>query len=125
MLVDGWTDGRYRAFITSVIRSGFRRFPNKYKVLKNAIVGRKLNPSSGKMATFYTCAKCKGEFTSTNIEVDHKKPVVDPKEGFIDWDTFISRLYCPVANLQVLCKPCHKKKTATEKVKRVKAKEKP
>lgn len=116
--VEGWTDARFRSFITSAIRGGFRRFPNKYAALKNALTGRKLNPASGKMANHYKCAKCKKEFTSTNVQVDHKKPVVDPKEGFVDWNTYIERMYCSIKNLQVLCKPCHKTKTLAERKKR-------
>ena len=48
--VEGWTEGRFRSFITSAIRSGFRRFPNKYVVLKNAFTGRKKNKASGRLA---------------------------------------------------------------------------
>ncbi len=115
-----WTEGRYRSFVTSVIRSGFRRWPQKYKVLKNNCVGRRINPASGKMAMFYKCAECGGEFTSTNVQVDHYEPVVDPVKGFVDWDTFIERLFCEENNLQVLCKKCHSVKTKEEKTKRTK-----
>ena len=52
------------------------------------------------------------------MEVDHIEPVVDPKEGFISWDVFIDRLFCERANLQAVCKPCHKVKTQKEKKKR-------
>jgi len=119
-VVEGWTEARYRTFITTCIRSGFRRFPNKYKVLKNAARGQKINKATGRMAMHYECAKCHNLFPATGVQVDHKKPVVDPKIGFVDWNTFIDRLYCSISNLQVLCKGCHKKKTNAEKAKRVK-----
>jgi 5-methylcytosine-specific restriction endonuclease McrA len=49
------------------------------------------------------------------VEVDHIIPVVDPKVGFVDWNTFIERLFTERDNFQTLCKPCHKKKSRAEK----------
>lgn len=110
-----WTEGRYRSFVTSCIRSGMRRWPPKYEVLKEAFTGQKVNKNSGRLAKHYRCARCKGDFTQTGIQVDHKSPVVDPKVGFVSWDVFIERLFCEASNLQVLCKPCHKEKSREEK----------
>lgn len=67
------------------------------------------------MAAHYTCAECKYEFPAKEVQVDHISPVVVPSEGFVSWDKFITRLFCDKQNLQVLCKPCHKNKTAEEK----------
>lgn len=108
-----WTEGRFKAFITSTIRSGFRRWPVKFDVLKNALVGKEVNPKTGRMANMYKCKKCKGKFTSKEVQVDHIKPVVG-KEGFISWDKFIENLFCEEKNLQVLCLPCHKEKSKKE-----------
>jgi 5-methylcytosine-specific restriction endonuclease McrA len=113
--VEGWTEGRMKSFITSTIRGGFRRFPNKYVVLKESQTGRKTNPSSGKLAMHHQCASCRGEFTSANIQVDHISPIVDPKVGFTSWDDFIENLFCKVENLQALCKSCHAIKTKEER----------
>lgn len=113
-----WTEGRYRSFVTSAIRGAFRRWPPKFKVLKNAQTTKKINKSSGKMAMHYKCAVCKKQFTSTNVQVDHILPVVDPETGFVDWDTFIDRMFCEEENLQVVCKPCHLKKSKEERKKR-------
>ena len=49
------------------------------------------------------------------MEVDHIKPVVDPKKGFTTWDDFIDRLFCEKKNLQALCRGCHAKKTKEER----------
>lgn len=115
--VEHWTDGRHRAFITSALRAAFRKFPNKFIALKNAFVGRSKNKRTGRDAAHYKCASCKKFYVATDIEVDHINPVVCTTDGFINWDVYIDRLYCPVDNLQVLCKPCHKKKTANERSK--------
>lgn len=115
---DEWTEGRLRSFITSTLRGGMRRYPPKWQALKAAFVGKKINPKTNRVSMHYKCNGCKKDFPSKEVEVDHIKPVVDPVKGFVSWDEFISRLYCKVSNLQVLCKTCHKKKTDKEKLKR-------
>lgn len=113
-----WTEGRIKSFIVSVLRTGARRWPPKYECLQAACIGQKINPKSGRLAKHYTCAACQQEFPSKEVEVDHISPVVSVGDGFIDWNTFIQRLYCPIENLQVLCLTCHKKKTKLERASR-------
>ena len=115
-----WTDARFRSFVTSALRAASRRWPPKNKALKEAFVGRKENKKTGKLAMHYKCAKCKKHFVAADVQVDHIHPVVDPKVGFIGWDSFIDRIFCEIENLQVLCKPCHKVKTEKEKAERKK-----
>jgi 5-methylcytosine-specific restriction endonuclease McrA len=110
----GWTDGRTHAFIMAVLRAGTRRWPPKYRTLANAKTEKKVNVTSGRLAQHYECNACKQEFTSKNVEVDHREPVVDPLVGFTTWDEVIARLFCGEDNLQVLCKPCHKLKSKQE-----------
>jgi 5-methylcytosine-specific restriction endonuclease McrA len=121
-IVEGWTDKRYKSFIISLLRSGFRRFPNKHKVLlESRLPEKKLNIKTGRVGFHHRCAECKGEFPSKEVQVDHISPIVDPYYGFIDFDSFIKRLFCSVHNLQVLCKACHKIKTDKENNKRKKS----
>jgi 5-methylcytosine-specific restriction endonuclease McrA len=109
-----WTEGRLKAFITSALRGAFRRFPNKYETLKNAFVGKKINKKTNRLSAHYLCAGCKEEFPTSEVQVDHILPIVDPEIGFISWDEFIKNLFCPSNNLQVLCVSCHKQKTLLE-----------
>jgi len=118
--VKGWTEGRFRSFIFSVIRGGMRRYPPKFMCLNKAKVGKQINKASGRMAQHYKCNKCKEAFPQKEVQVDHKKPVVDPKAGFVDWNTYIDRMFCEDKNFQVLCKSCHKIKTQKEKLRRKK-----
>jgi hypothetical protein len=120
-----WSDGRLKSFITSTLRGGFRRYPPKFEVLKEAFWGKKVNSKTGRMAAHYVCAECKHEYPLKEVQIDHIEPVVVPKEGFVSWDKFIERLYCDKTNLQVLCKPCHKEKTANEKKERLNESPKP
>jgi ribosomal protein L44E len=115
-----WTAGRYRAFITSTLRGGFRRYPAKYEVLKEALWGKKLNSKTGRQCIHYTCNECKHEYPAREIQIDHIEAVVIPEEGFVSWDKFISRLFCSKENLQALCVTCHKKKTKEETERRKK-----
>lgn len=114
-----WTEARYRTFVVSALRAALRRWPPKYKVLKAAAVERKINALTGKMAMHYKCAACEEHFPATGVQVDHIKPVVDPKKGFVSWDVYIERIYCDAKGLQVLCKPCHASKTKAERNARV------
>ena len=115
-----WTEARFRAFIISALRAYMKRFPPKWKALKSATVGRLINKRSGRLAEHYRCASCDSFFVARDVQVDHIEPVVSPQEGFQDWWTYINRLYCEADNLQVLCKPCHKQKTAEERKERKK-----
>jgi 5-methylcytosine-specific restriction endonuclease McrA len=92
----------------------------KYKALKAAFAGRQVNAKTGKLAMHYRCAKCKKLFVAADVQVDHIKPVVDPKKGFTTWDVYIDRMFCEIENLQVLCKADHKVKTDQEKLERKK-----
>jgi len=117
-----WTEARFRAFIISALRAYMKRFPPKWKALKAASIGRVINKRSGRLAEHYKCASCEDNFVARDVQVDHIEPVVSPQEGFQDWWTYMNRLYCEAENLQVLCKPCHKQKTAEERKERVKNK---
>ena len=123
-MATSWTEGRKRAFITSVLRSGSRRWPPKYETLNAAHVGIRYNEKTKREGKHYLCAMCQGEYPSAQVQVDHTVPVIDPDIGFISWDVFIDRLYCGHENLQVLCKPCHKEKSKLENKGRTNARKK-
>lgn len=75
--------------------------------------------------------KLKEEFPDKKIKMealrdDHIEPVRDVKDGFVDWNTFIERMYCEEENFQTICKSCHavKTKKETEERKKWRAKKK-
>jgi 5-methylcytosine-specific restriction endonuclease McrA len=113
-----WTASRFRSFVVSALRTATRRWPPKFKALKAAYVGRKTNKKTNKLAMHYACAHCARHFVAVDVQVDHIFPVVSPQTGFVDWETYIGRMFCEKENLQVLCKPCHSVKTSLEKEER-------
>lgn len=110
-----WTAGKFRTFITGVLRSGFRKYPSKYETLKEASVGKQINKKTNRLAEHYRCAECKQVFPAKEVQCDHVSPVVDPIEGFVNWDVYIKRMFCGKENLQILCSTCHDKKSAEER----------
>jgi 5-methylcytosine-specific restriction endonuclease McrA len=110
-----WTEGRWRAFVTSALRSASRRYPPKYETLNDSKTEKKVNVKTGRLAQHYRCAECNDEFVAKDVEVDHIRPVIDPKRGFTSWDDYINRLFCDKKNMQTLCKECHLVKTKQEK----------
>lgn len=97
-------DDELKKFAVQALRRASYRWPNRSKALFNARVSRGL----------YECAHCKLQFKKKEVQLDHILPVVDIKDGFIDFDTFIKRLFCSVDNFAVLCKQCHSNKTQIE-----------
>ena len=65
----------------------------------------------------YTCECCgKVGLSGKGIRVDHIEPVIDPVEGFKNWDTYIKRLFCDAGGLMIMCIKCHNKKTKAENI---------
>ena len=108
-----WTVGRFRGFITSLLRSGTRRWPPKYRVLNAAKTTKKKNKLTGRVAQHYECNACKKDFPKKQVQVDHIQPIHHTRDE--SWDSFINMLFCNSDNLQVLCVVCHKVKTLKEK----------
>lgn len=101
----------FKSWMIATLRRASYRFPGRYMAHNASKVGRNK----------YECATCKGIFGRKDTKVDHIQPVVEPAVGFVDWNTFIERLYCPQEGYQVLCRECHDKKTAQEREVRVAA----
>lgn len=103
--------GRFNSFVTSILRSGSRRWGPKYSTLNDAKTEKKINPKSGRLAQHFRCNKCKKEFTAKDIQIDHITPIGYDKS----WDEFIEALFCERENLQALCTSCHLEKSKSER----------
>lgn len=107
-----WTEAEYVTFI----KNALRRVSWKWYPLNQC----KAKAKQGRNQ--YKCASCEGIFGNKDVKVDHVEPVVDPETGFVDWNTFIARLYVEQDGYQLLCKECHNKKTEAENARRKDAK---
>lgn len=110
--VDGWTSARYFSFIRSALRRAWSKYPNKFKVL-NAAKRRKLH-AKGKQKYEYECASCREFYANKNVQVDHIQSAGTLRD-YSDLPSFVSRLFCGVEGLQVLCFKCHTDKTNAER----------
>ena|SRR5665213_3139380 len=98
------TQPNLRHFLTNKLRRLSYQWPPRREAITRARTERGI----------YTCNICKGSFGPKEIQLDHINPVVDEEAGFIDWNTYIDRLFCSVEGFQVLCKTCHEAKTFLE-----------
>jgi 5-methylcytosine-specific restriction endonuclease McrA len=105
--------------MTSFIKSALRgaQWPPKYECIKEAFVEYGINPATGRKCKLHLCPDCKGLFPQAGMKADHIVPVVGP-EGFVNWDTFIARLYVEKEGFQAICKKCHEVKTKEENAQR-------
>lgn len=113
-MADPWNPVKVKNFIISLLRAGSRKWPPRSAVLNAAKTEKKINSKSGRLAQHYLCSTCVKDFPLTQIQVDHISPVIDPAMGFVDWNTYIQRMFCDEDNLQILCKSCHAVKSKEE-----------
>lgn len=110
--VEGWTQARYFSFLRSALRRAWTKYPNKYKCL-NAAKRRKTG-AKGKQKYEYECAECGEFYAGKNVQVDHIDSAGTLRD-FSDLPAFVSRLFCSLEGLQVLCFKCHQIKTNAER----------
>lgn len=103
---------QFRDWMKNTLRRAFFRYWERTKALQAARVDRGV----------YKCAGCSALSSVKGMHIDHISPVVDPAVGFVGWDVYVDRLFCPASNLQLLCKPCHTVKTERERGERKAAK---
>lgn len=110
------------AAIRGAVRRIFSRSPVVWEVLsegrREVPKYRKDGSRARKDAVQYLCQVCNQWVGSTKIAVDHIDPVIPADSTFLDWNTFIARLFCGKENLQRICDGCHYVKTQDERRRR-------
>lgn len=102
-----WTEARWRSFIVSLLRAGTMRWKPKHDAIKRAFIGYGLNPKTGHKCKLHRCEKCSGTFAQGDMVADHKQPVVGVEDGFIDWNTYIARMFVESDGFDAICVGCH------------------
>ena len=116
------TEAGFKSLIISALRDKSRWWKPKQKCIQKARVSKgmylcascnEIVPSTKK--GFYKTGKKAGKQKKIkNILADHIDPVIDPHIGFVDWNTYIGRMFIETG-WQAICGNCHKIKTAEEK----------
>lgn len=91
--------------LVNAARQGWRFSGNYNIVKKNA----KTKPG------WYNCAACKR--TTEKPKVDHIQAIGKQPSCMYDFGAWLTRLFCPIENLQVLCTQCHLEKTRIDRQK--------
>lgn len=104
-----YTEAEFWSFIRSALRQKSRRWAPIYQCMNDARRASK-DKSNPKLKWQYKCAKCRKWKPAKEVSVDHIVPAGSLRREE-DLARFVSMLFCEQDNLQVLCKPCHDKKT--------------
>lgn len=122
----------FRSWFINALRRMYRRFPPYYTKRNENKEIYYIPSKTGKpkKRIRFLCSVCNKKYDNKDIRVDHIDPVVDPKVGFPlkedgtdDWSMYISRLFCSIDNLDILCVNCHDIKTKSETIERKKARD--
>lgn len=105
-----------QGFIIPKLRNIARMWPEKNKARARAARKVKVGVfKNGKdeLRTMFECSACKEVFPKEETQMDHTEPVVEVS-GFVDWNTYISRLFCDANGYTCMCKSCHLIKSLSE-----------
>ena len=105
------------------LRESFKHSSLYYQTLAKA-KSEEVGPKGGAR---YTCYICDELFPPSKVEVEHVNDTVVPFDKFyyqVSEREYYNRMFCDKDNLSIVCKECHKGKTAEERILRKEAKKK-
>ena len=110
-----WTEARFKNFIISLIRQGTMRWRPKQACIEKTYAMDGKNPKTGRKCKLHLCPECQSLKSKGDMRADHIIPVVDPAVGFVDWNTYIARMFVEEEHFKAICVDCHKLKTTEER----------
>jgi hypothetical protein len=117
-----WTEAAFFAFLRSGLRNMSRRWRPLVCDALNRVRRKSISKKNPRLKWQYQCEKCGGWFSRKNVEVNHKDPC-GSMNCMEDLPGYVSRLFCEVEDLEVLCKKkCHAEHTRSIRKKPVTAK---
>jgi len=92
------------------VRSEWMSDPKKHAAIQKR--AERIRQADGRMKTMIRCEHCQQLFRRDEIQANHKKPVgtlLSTRSE--DVGDYRERMFCRVAELEALCRPCHQKHT--------------
>jgi len=110
-------DKKDEALCKNAVRSAIRKTFSRSAIYKDFLESKKIEWYAGKRRRVsYMCNHCKAKYSKKDIQVDHIVPIGHGVYNSLkDAYRYSVLVFCDASNLQVLCKPCHKLKTAEER----------
>jgi 5-methylcytosine-specific restriction endonuclease McrA len=108
------------SLIKGNLRRTFGRSELRQRLIQNAIVKGYHDPKRKAVKFWVRCETCGGMEAKSNVQVDHKIPVIPVDRTFEEMsvDEVIDRIWCDEKNLAIICAKCHDKKTSEENAER-------
>lgn len=101
--------------IKGALRRVFSRSELRRSILQSAII-KHSDSKRKRVKTWVKCEQCGCPEAISNVDVDHKIPVV-PINSSLDkmpFEELVNNIWCDEKNLQILCSQCHDEKSAAE-----------
>ncbi len=105
-----------RNLLKGAMRRVFSRSDLRRGLIESSIIKGHKDPKRKAVKFWVKCEVCGKLEAKSNVQVDHKSPVIKINETLEDltWDQLVDRIWCAPSNLSIICKPCHKAKTKQE-----------
>ena len=97
----------------------FSRSELRKSIIENSVIEHS-DPERPRVKKWSFCPHCRKPCPKYLMECDHILPIIPigMKLEHLTWDELIDRVWCDAANLQAVCKECHKRKSSDEQKQR-------
>lgn len=105
-----------KGLIKGALRRVFSRSELRRKVVEASVMRGHVDRTRPRVKTWCKCAICGKPEAKTNMQVDHRDPIVPLDKDTTDLylDELVNALWCEIKNLDSVCKICHASKTKKE-----------
>lgn len=104
---------KIRTKLVGAVRQVWRFYDEARRSALLAAEVQQINPETGRSRKHWKCSDC--GVVTLKVEVDHIVPVGAQPREWREFGPYLSRLFCDIYGLAVLCKKCHLEKTARDR----------
>lgn len=104
------------AYFTMQFRHARRIWSRSNPARKECFQNARLpDPQNLKELAKWECKHCKKHYALSEVECDHLEPIQNSMpQDYNEYTLCFFKLHAPLEKLQILCKPCHQKKTRND-----------